>query len=209
MSDPRELVFNCGRGASTVCAGLLLGTSGETVSARSVTSMTNSFRISIKPASLLATTGASRPCLVLSIKITTRRGSTLFIAALPHAENPWHDPKPTANVAGEAPVTSCTVQLVGAGFGESCTLRKVTEPRGIFEDPARVSGRLGQDGEGKVAVFGSCVRIHGVLSFERLGRAGGELSRRPGAAHVFKAVVSWLAPCRFQVLRSPLQAFRG
>jgi hypothetical protein len=45
--------------------------------------------------------------------------------------------------------------------------------RGIFEDPARVRGRLGEDGKGKVAVFGSCVRIHGVLSFERLGRALG------------------------------------
>ena len=47
----------------------------------------------------------------------------------------------------------------------------------------------------------SCVRVHGVLSFERLGRTGGELSGWPEAARVFKVAVSWLAPCWSQILR--------
>jgi 2-haloalkanoic acid dehalogenase type II len=50
----------------------------------------------------------------------------------------------------------------------------------------------------------------GLLSFERLGRAGGKLSGRPDAARLLKTMVSWLAPCRFQVRRWLLpQAFRG
>jgi hypothetical protein len=40
---------------------------------------------------------------------------------------------------------------------------------GILEYAARVGGRLGEDGEGKVAVFGSGIRVHGLLSFERFG----------------------------------------
>jgi hypothetical protein len=39
----------------------------------------------------------------------------------------------------------------------------------ILEYAARVGGRLAEDGEGKVAVFGSGIRVHGLLSFERFG----------------------------------------
>ena len=43
---------------------------------------------------------------------------------------------------------------------------------GILKDAARVGGGLGEDGEGKVAVFSRGVRVHGLLSFERLGVRG-------------------------------------
>ena len=35
---------------------------------------------------------------------------------------------------------------------------------GILEYAARVGGGLGEDAEGKVAVFGSGIRVHGLLS---------------------------------------------
>jgi hypothetical protein len=42
----------------------------------------------------------------------------------------------------------------------------------ILKNPARVGSGLGDDGEGKVAIFSRGVRIHGLLSFERLGVRG-------------------------------------
>ena len=53
----------------------------------------------------------------------------------------------------------------------------------ILEDSARVGGGFAEDGEGKVAVFSRGIRVHGLLSFERLGRAG-ELSGRRGAVRI-------------------------
>src|SRR5271170_4070260 len=81
---------------------------------------------------------------------------------------------------------------------------------GIFKDATRVGGGLGENGEGKVAVFGGSIRVHGLLSFERFGRAGGELSGRREAVRHIKAGVSWLARVRVQVLRRlPLRGFRA
>jgi hypothetical protein len=48
---------------------------------------------------------------------------------------------------------------------------------GILEYAARVGGRLGEDAEGKVAVFGSGIRVHGLLSFERFGSCGWGVER--------------------------------
>ena len=48
----------------------------------------------------------------------------------------------------------------------------------IFTDMARVRGGLGEDGEGKVAVFSRGVRVHGLLSFERLSVRGVERTAR-------------------------------
>src|SRR5216683_916401 len=80
---------------------------------------------------------------------------------------------------------------------------------GIFKDAARVGGRLGENGEGKVAVFGSNIRVHGLLSFERLGRAMG-VARTARGRPPFPRRTSWLAPVRAPVLRShPLRGFRA
>ena len=50
---------------------------------------------------------------------------------------------------------------------------------GILKDAAGVGGGLGEDGEGKVAVFGGWCSVFMVLSFERLGRCGEGGGGRP------------------------------
>jgi hypothetical protein len=66
---------------------------------------------------------------------------------------------------------------------------------GILGDSARVGGRLGEDGEGKVTVFSRDVRVHGLLSFERLGVRGVERTAR--AVRIVKVAISWLGQFRF------------
>ena len=69
----------------------------------------------------------------------------------------------------------------------------------ILKDAARVGGGFGEDGKGKVAVFSGGIRVHGLLSFERLGVR--RIERTASAVRIFKVAVSWLAPVPAPVLR--------
>jgi hypothetical protein len=61
---------------------------------------------------------------------------------------------------------------------------------GILEDAARVGGGLAEDCEGKVAVFGSGIRVHGLLSFERFGSYWWRVEGRREAVRHIKAGIS-------------------